>query len=118
MRDLTVGSVVRRAATRILGGWTFLTALSCGDTRAAAVSEDSVRATHCAVAPDTEKLSSVARDTISRLRARTQRTSHIVQLPTGTDVRTEDTDPTSLHDGGIVGFNCTGKITLVWLDGG
>jgi hypothetical protein len=59
-----------------------------------------------------------ARDTIARLRARAQRLSRFSRLRGGFEVRTEDRDSLSLHDGGLVGFDCTGRMTMIWLDGG
>jgi hypothetical protein len=78
------------------------------------------RSIACAAgALDTAKLVVLARDTLARLRARPQRVNRISAATTGgLELRTEDTTPGSLHNGGLVAFDCTGRITLVWLDGG
>ena len=71
-----------------------------------AARRDSVRTMHA------------ARDTIARLRARAQHVTRFAPVRSGVDVRTEDVDTLALHDGGLVGFDCTGRVTMVWLDGG
>lgn len=67
---------------------------------------------------DTARLDRVARDTIAKLRGRTQFVRRVTPLPAGISVRTEDGDSTEIHDGGLVSFGCDGRITLIWLDGG
>jgi hypothetical protein len=69
-------------------------------------------------APDSMRLARLATDTIATLRVRTQRVQRISWTPTGVEVRTEDTDPWSVHDGGLAAFDCAGRLTFLWLDGG
>ena len=73
----------------------------------------------CETQPDTAQLARVARDTVARLRARPQLVTRIAPVRTGgLELRTEDSSPGALHDGGLVTFDCAGRVTLVWLDGG
>jgi hypothetical protein len=67
---------------------------------------------------DSVRLGRIATDTIATLRARTQRVQRIAWTPTGVEVRTEDADPVSAHDGGLAAFDCAGRLTFLWLDGG
>lgn len=71
-----------------------------------------------AVLRDSATLASEARDTIARLRARSQRVTRFRPMPDGAEVRTESRDSLSIHAGGLVGFDCAGGVTMVWLDGG
>ena len=36
----------------------------------------------------------------------------------GVEIRTEDNDGLSIHDGGLAAFDCAGRFTFLWLDGG
>ena len=68
---------------------------------------------------DSTALARVARDTIARLRAEPQTVVRITPSSAGgVELRTEDASPEAYHDGGLVAFDCTGHVTLVWLDGG
>lgn len=67
---------------------------------------------------DSVRLARIATDTVSALRARTQRVQRIAWTPAGVEVRTEDADPISTHDGGLAAFDCAGRLTFLWLDGG
>jgi hypothetical protein len=67
---------------------------------------------------DSVRVARLATDTIASLRARTQRVERIAWTPTGVEVRTEDVDPRSVHDGGLAAFDCAGRLTFLWLDGG
>jgi hypothetical protein len=59
-----------------------------------------------------------ARDTLAALRGRAQRVAWLRETADGVEVRTEDADSLSFHDGGVVTFDCRAHISLVWLDGG
>ena len=73
----------------------------------------------CAAADrDSARLAYVAVDTISELRARRQRMRRFTRTPDGIEVRTEDDDPLAAHDGGLAAFDCMGRLTFLWLDGG
>lgn len=67
---------------------------------------------------DSAELARFATDTIGRLRDRPQRVSRFTASPDGFEVRTEDDDPLSAHDGGLAAFDCAGRLSLLWLDGG
>lgn len=72
----------------------------------------------CPAPRDSALMAAVARDTIARLRGRPQYLRRLERTPTGVEVRTEDPDSLSIHDGGLVSFDCAGRVTAVWLDGG
>src|SRR5690349_19523235 len=73
----------------------------------------------CAAAEhDSLRLVGIAADTIAALRARSQRVKSYSWTPNGFEVRTEDNDSLSTHDGGLAAFDCTGRLTFLWLDGG
>jgi hypothetical protein len=36
----------------------------------------------------------------------------------GVEIRTEDNDSLSTNDGGLAAFDCAGRLTFLWLDGG
>ena len=59
-----------------------------------------------------------ARDTLAALRGRAQRVAWFRDVADGIEVRTEDADALSFHDGGLVAFDCRAHMTIVWLDGG
>jgi hypothetical protein len=67
---------------------------------------------------DSARLASIAIDTIGDLRARRQRVRRYSRTQEGIEVRTEDDDPLSPHDGGLAAFDCAGGLTFLWLDGG
>lgn len=75
-------------------------------SRCAAAERDSLRSARTAV------------DTIAALRARRQHVRRFSRTPNGIEVRTEDDDVLSPHDGGLAAFDCTGRLTFLWLDGG
>lgn len=60
----------------------------------------------------------MATDTIATLRARTQRVRSFTLNARGLEIRTEDNDSLAGHDGGLAAFDCTGRLTFLWLDGG
>jgi len=73
----------------------------------------------CAAAEhDSLHLAGIAVDTIAALRARSQVVRSYSWTPNGLEVRTEDNDSLSAHDGGLAAFDCTGRLTFLWLDGG
>ena len=93
-----------------------LVSLGC-ERSAPAVSRDAAACR--ADATDSAAYARVARDTIARLRAEPQTVVRITPSSTGgVELRTEDASPEAFHDGGLVAFDCTGRVTLVWLDGG
>lgn len=57
-------------------------------------------------------------DTIEHLRDHVQHVEAVLQDSGGLVIWTEDTSRHTVHDGGRVGFDCSGRIRLVWLDGG
>lgn len=67
---------------------------------------------------DSVALSRLATDTVAELRARRQRVTHFTRSSRGVEVRTEDVDPFAEHDGGLAAFDCAGRLTFLWLDGG
>jgi hypothetical protein len=67
---------------------------------------------------DSLRLARVAIDTIAHLRARPQHVRRYSRTPDGIEVRTEDDDSLAEHDGGLAAFDCTGRLTFLWLDGG
>ena len=67
---------------------------------------------------DSALLARIATDTIGDLRARNQRVRRYSWTSNGLEVRTEDDDPLSAHDGGLAAFDCAGRLTFLWLDGG
>ena len=69
-------------------------------------------------AADTTALAVSARDTIGRLKAHPQRITQLMPVAGGVAFRTEDVDSAALHNGGTVSFDCSKRVTMVWLDGG
>lgn len=67
---------------------------------------------------DSVRLARVATDTIATLRGRSQRVKQVAWTPDGVEIRTEDSDPLAAHDGGLAAFDCAGRPTFLWLDGG
>lgn len=123
VRPVRAGGVTGRAFLRRRLAWAAFVVLLCSIVA-------SLRLRHrtaASVAPaascsggalDSVHLARLATDTIATLRARTQRVQRIAWTPTGVEVRTEDVDPHSVHDGGLAAFDCTGRLTFLWLDGG
>jgi hypothetical protein len=73
----------------------------------------------CAAAErDSLRVARMAVDTIAGLRARRQHVRRFSRTPDGIEVRTEDDDVLSPHDGGLAAFDCAGRLTFLWLDGG
>jgi hypothetical protein len=67
---------------------------------------------------DSGRIARLAADTLGDLRARGQRVTRFSRTPGGVEVRTEDDDSLSAHDGGLAAFDCSGRLTFLWLDGG
>lgn len=73
----------------------------------------------CTLAPgDSNRVTRMAVDTIATLRARRQRVRTFTVDVRGVEIRTEDDDSLSTHDGGLAAFDCAGRLTFLWLDGG
>ena len=62
--------------------------------------------------------SRLATDTIAALRGRSQRVKRVTWTPDGVEIRTVDSDPLAARDGGLAAFDCAGRLTFLWLDGG
>ena len=76
-------------------------------------------ATVCARVPgDSAGLVRIAQDTIANLRGIPQGVVRVRLGIGGYRVTTEDTHHDDVHDGGVVIFDCKGRISSVWLDGG
>jgi hypothetical protein len=74
---------------------------------------------HCDAAErDSVDLARMATDTIGDLRSRSQRVKSYSWTSHGLEVRTEDNDSLAAHDGGLAAFDCAGRLTFLWLDGG
>ena len=67
---------------------------------------------------DTLAIATLARDTIGRLKSRPQAVTLISAVPGGVSIRTEDADSTAFHNGGAVSFDCSKRVTSIWLDTG
>jgi hypothetical protein len=114
---------MRRSSLRRRLAWTALVVLLCSVVasirmrrhRAAPV----VPVASCSgIARDSVRLARTATDTIATLRARTQRVNRFTWTPDGVEIRTEDVDSLAAHDGGLAAYDCTGRLTFLWLDGG
>jgi hypothetical protein len=76
-------------------------------------------ATMCARVPgDSARLVRLAQDTIASLRGIPQGVIRVRLGIGGYRVTTEDPRRDDQHDGGVVIFDCKGRISTVWLDGG
>lgn len=112
----------RRAALRRRLGWVALVVLACSvvaslrmHRRAAAAAVASA----CRVAEqDSVRAARTATDTIATLRGHRQHVRRYSGMSNGVEVRTEDDDALSQHDGGLAAFDCSGRLTFLWLDGG
>jgi hypothetical protein len=116
--------VDRAAIRRMLGRVAVIVLLSsmvasvkaCGPSAHAPAS---VAHGSCAAATrDSAQTVRTARDTIARLRGHSQRVTRMAVRRASVELRTEDRDPLSAHDGGLVTVDCEGRVTFVWLDGG
>jgi hypothetical protein len=67
---------------------------------------------------DSVRIVRFATDTIATLRARTQRVRSFEIDERGLEIRTDDIDSLSTRNGGLAAFDCTGRLTFLWLDGG
>jgi hypothetical protein len=75
--------------------------------------------TMCARVPgDSARLVHLAEDTIASLRGIPQGVIRVRLGIGGYRVTTEDPHHDDVHDGGVVIFDCTGRISTIWLDGG
>jgi hypothetical protein len=119
----------RAAIRRMLGRVAVIVLLSsmvasvraCGPSAHAppSVAHASIAKATCAAASrDSAQTVRTARDTIARLRGHSQRVTSMTLRRASVELRTEDRDPLSAHDGGLVTVDCEGRVTFVWLDGG
>jgi hypothetical protein len=67
---------------------------------------------------DTVTMAALARDTIAHLKGRAQAVTLISPIREGISIRTEDADSAAFHNGGAVSFDCSMRVTSVWLDAG
>lgn len=116
-------AMMRRARLRRRLAWAAFVILACsvvaslrirrrvGNAEAEVVSCD-------AAERDSVRLARIATDTIGDLRARSQKVKSFTWTRDGVEVRTEDNDTLSAHDGGLAAFDCAGRLTFLWLDGG
>lgn len=116
-------SVLKRATLRRRVAWTAFVVLLCSVVASLRMyrrngPRTSPPAACAATASDSVRLVRVATDTIADLRARRQQVSRFTWTLHGVEVRTEDIDPLSAHDGGLAAFDCAGRLTFLWLDGG
>ncbi len=73
----------------------------------------------CSLGPtDSVHVARMALDTIATLRGRSQQVRSFFVNAHGVEIRTEDNDGLSIHDGGLAAFDCAGRFTFLWLDGG
>jgi hypothetical protein len=117
--------VIQRATLRRRLAWASLVILLCSvaaslrmHRRAAIAAAPAGQATCQAAERDSIRVARVAVDTIGDLRARRQHVRRFSWTPKGIEVRTEDDDALAAHDGGLAAFDCTGRLTFLWLDGG
>ena len=87
-------------------------------TRPAVRRAVAARSACVAAGHDSSRVVRLASDTIATLRARTQQVRSFTRRAAGVEVRTEDADSLSSHDGGLAAFDCSGRLTFLWLDGG
>lgn len=117
--------MIERSSTRRRLAWAAFAALVCSavagffrmhlDHRSPAPTTMA----QCAAADrDSAQLAIFATDTIAAIRARRQRVQRFTRTADGIEVRTEDNDPLAAHDGGLAAFDCSGRLTFLWLDGG
>jgi hypothetical protein len=115
--------MLRRALLRRRLAWAAFVVLLCSVVASLRARHRDASArmarTGCAIAErDSLRLSRIAIDTIGELRDRRQRVRLYTRTPAGVEVRTEDNDSLSVHDGGLAAFDCAGRLTFLWLDGG
>jgi len=113
--------VTRRAELRRNLAWVALVVLLCSVVASLRMRGRSrpVRRAACTLAPaDSSRVARMAVDTIATLRARSQRVRTFTIDVRGVEIRTEDNDSLSTHDGGLAAFDCAGRLTFLWLDGG
>jgi septum formation inhibitor MinC len=106
---LTIAVMALTALTALMG----LTACDRGASHARAP------AVACSLTRgDTVAMAAQARDTVARLKGRAQAVTLISPIRSGVSIRTEDADSTAFHNGGAVSFDCSMRVTSVWLDMG
>lgn len=114
---------MRRARLRRRLAWAALVVLLCSVVASLRVRHRArplplAKAACVAAEHDSLRLVRLATDTIGDLRARSQRVRRYSWTRNGVEVRTEDNDSLSAHDGGLAAFDCAGRLTFLWLDGG
>jgi hypothetical protein len=117
--------VIQRGALRRWLAWASLVVLLCSVVaslhmqRRTALAAAAAEPTSCRAARlDSVRLARLAVDTITELRAHPQHVRRFSRTPNGIEVRTEDDDALAAHDGGLAAFDCTARLTFLWLDGG
>lgn len=116
--------MTHRATIRRHLAWTALVVLACSVVASLRMhprtaGAPAAAATSCLLSKrDSIRIARIAADTIGDLRARGQRVKRFSRTPGGVEVRTEDDDTLSVHDGGLAAFDCAGRLTFLWLDGG
>jgi hypothetical protein len=115
--------VIRRSTLRRRLAWVALVVLLCSIVASLRMrfhhASSVVPVVGCTdVDRDSVRLVRLATDTIATLRGRTQRVKRVTWTPDGLEIRTEDSDRLAAHDGGLAAFDCAGRLTFLWLDGG
>jgi hypothetical protein len=115
--------VIQRVALRRRLAWASLVVLLCSVGASLRIHRRDavaapVPAACIAARQDSVRVARTAADTIGVLRARRQHVRRYSWTPNGIEVRTEDDDTLSAHDGGLAAFDCAGRLTFLWLDGG
>jgi len=114
--------VIRRATLRRRLGWVALAVLACSVVASLRIhrrpAAAAVASACLASAQDSLRSVRTATDTIATLRGHRQHARRFSRTSNGVEVRTEDDDALSQHDGGLAAFDCSGRLTFLWLDGG
>lgn len=115
--------MIRSATPRERIAWVALVVLLCSlvasvRLRPIVRPRAAIHSTCVAAGRDSARVARLASDTIATLRARAQQVRSFTPRSTGVEVRTEDSDSLSSHDGGLAAFDCAGRLTFLWLDGG
>jgi hypothetical protein len=118
--------VIQHVALRRRLAWASFVILLCSAVASLRMHRRTAIATAAAAEPtscraaqhDSVRVARLAVDTIADLRARRQHVRRFSRTPNGIEVRTEDDDTLAAHDGGLAAFDCMGRLTFLWLDGG
>jgi len=100
--------------------WTALVVLLCSVVASIRVRERStvLRPACRTGGEDSVRIARLATDTIATLRGRTQRVRTFESNSRGIEIRTDDSDSLATRNGGLAAFDCTGRLSFLWLDGG